>query len=382
MGKIVNIQELENIIKREKEEGKKIVFTNGCFDILHAGHLKCINEAKSAGDILIVGLNSDSSVRKLKGAQRPIMPQDERAQILANLRAVDYVVIFDELEPTSLIKRIAPHILVKGADYKLQEVKGAEFVQEVKLVPLIEGRSTTEIISKIKTQKAVAVIPARMASKRFFGKVLKDIYGKPMIQHVYERAKECKDLDEVYIATEDEEIKEVASAFGAKVFLTKKGYETGTDRIVEILYKIDAEIILNIQADEPLLHPEMLSTLIHGIGDDWVCTLRYKLDESRKWDEDIVKVVCDRNNYALYFSRLPIPHNGACYKHIGIYAYKKGALRFFSSCPKSALEEAERLEQLRFLENGIKIKVLDSPQDTISVDKEEDLEEVKKRMRG
>jgi 3-deoxy-manno-octulosonate cytidylyltransferase (CMP-KDO synthetase) len=381
MEKIVELLELEQIVKREKERGKKIVFTNGCFDIMHAGHIKCLEEAKNEGDILIVGLNSDASVRELKGEGRPIMRQEDRARVLAALQSVDYVIIFEELEPTSLIKRIAPHVLVKGADYREEEVKGAEYAERVKLVHLLEGRSTTQIISSIRRGAAVGIIPARMSSSRFHGKVLAKIAGKPMIQHVYERAKACKDLQQVYIATEDEKIKEVAEHFGAKVFLTKIGYRSGTERIADILEEVDAQIILNIQADEPLLTPQMLSALVEGIGDEQVCTLRYRIESKEQiYDEDVVKVVCDKRGYAIYFSRLPIPYNGVHYKHIGIYAYKRDALKLFPSLPKGELEEAERLEQLRFLENGIKVKVVDSPTDTISVDKEEDLKEVERRM--
>ena len=141
--------EIVRITNRLKSEGKKVVFTNGCFDILHVGHVKYLQEAKSYGDILIVGLNSDSSVRALKGPTRPINPQEDRAYLLAALEAVDYVVMFSEDTPYDLIQAIKPHTLVKGGDYEGKEVVGSEFASELRLVNFVEGKSTTSTIEKI-----------------------------------------------------------------------------------------------------------------------------------------------------------------------------------------------------------------------------------------
>lgn len=142
-------EEIYTLAERLKNEGKKIVFTNGCFDILHVGHVKYLQEAKSYGDVLIVGLNSDSSVRELKGPTRPVNPEGDRAYILAALESVDYVVVFSEETPHELIKNIAPDILVKGGDYEGKSVVGAEFASELRLVQFVEGKSTTATIARI-----------------------------------------------------------------------------------------------------------------------------------------------------------------------------------------------------------------------------------------
>lgn len=150
MGKVKNLKELEKDISRLKSKGKRIVFTNGCFDILHLGHLKILQEAKRKGDVLIVGLNSDSSIRKLKGSKRPILNQKTRAELLANMSQVDYVVLFNEATPYNLIKRIKPDILVKGGDWKKDKIVGKKLVKKVYRVKLCSGHSTTRIINKIK----------------------------------------------------------------------------------------------------------------------------------------------------------------------------------------------------------------------------------------
>ncbi len=141
--------EIAKIVKNLKIRGKKIVFTNGCFDILHIGHVKYLEIAKSFGDILIVGLNSDSSVRKLKGESRPVNPEYDRSYLLASLEAVDFVVAFNEQTPYKLISKIMPDTLVKGGDYKNKEVVGSDLAQEVRLVDFVKGKSTSNIIKKI-----------------------------------------------------------------------------------------------------------------------------------------------------------------------------------------------------------------------------------------
>ncbi len=136
-----------------KKRGKKVVFTNGCFDILHVGHVKYLEEAKSYGDVLILGLNSDESVRRLKGETRPLNTQEDRAYILAALEAVDYVVLFNDDTPYSLIEAIKPHILVKGGDYEGKTVVGQEIADELRLVQFVDGKSTTKIIERIQNDK-------------------------------------------------------------------------------------------------------------------------------------------------------------------------------------------------------------------------------------
>ena len=152
MSKILLLNEFLSI--RKKIKNKKIVFTNGCFDILHSGHVKYLEQAKGLGDILIIGINSDDSVRKLKGDSRPINTLNDRAYVLSGLTIVDYIIAFDELTPLKLISQVLPDILVKGGDYKIDEIVGNDFVEKnggiVKTVPYLDGASTTDIINKIK----------------------------------------------------------------------------------------------------------------------------------------------------------------------------------------------------------------------------------------
>ena len=146
---IKTLGEITALSEELKARGKKIIFTNGCFDILHAGHVRYLETAKSYGDILILGLNSDRSVTELKGEGRPINIQMDRAYILAALEAVDYVVVFDEDTPYNLIKAIKPHVLVKGGDYEGKQVVGQDIADELKLVQFVDGKSTTRTIEKI-----------------------------------------------------------------------------------------------------------------------------------------------------------------------------------------------------------------------------------------
>jgi D-beta-D-heptose 7-phosphate kinase/D-beta-D-heptose 1-phosphate adenosyltransferase len=145
--KILSWNDLKAILDLNRD--KKIVFTNGCFDILHVGHLKYLEKAKELGDILVVAINSDSSVRKIKGEKRPINLEDDRAYLLSGLACVDYVTIFSEETPYKIIDFLKPNILVKGADYKNKEVVGSNLVDEVKLIEFVTGKSTTNIIDKI-----------------------------------------------------------------------------------------------------------------------------------------------------------------------------------------------------------------------------------------
>jgi len=152
--KVKSLLGLKRIVTNLKKKGKKIVFTNGCFDLLHPGHIYYLKEAKKKGSILILGLNSDSSVRKLKGKGRPLIPQKDRAELLANFEFIDYITIFDEDTPERLIKQISPDVLVKGGDYRRKEIVGGKFVEEkggkVLIIPFLKGHSTTKLIKKIK----------------------------------------------------------------------------------------------------------------------------------------------------------------------------------------------------------------------------------------
>ncbi len=153
MNNVTSWEELKTEVDRLHAAGKKIVFTNGCFDILHAGHVRYLKQAREAGDVLVLALNSDASVRMIKGEKRPIVPQQERAEVLSALRSVDYVTFFDEATPLSLIEYLRPDLLVKGADWREEEVAGRDQVVswggKIVLIPLVEGASTTNIIEKI-----------------------------------------------------------------------------------------------------------------------------------------------------------------------------------------------------------------------------------------
>lgn len=150
--KIIDRSRVKEIAKQLKQQGKKIVFTNGCFDILHVGHVRYLSEAKKLGDILVVGLNSDISMLKIKPG-RPIIPERQRAEVLSALYMVDYIILFDEDTPYELIKEIKPDVLVKGADWKKEDIVGSDIVKEVCSIPFVEGISTSEIIKRIKEQK-------------------------------------------------------------------------------------------------------------------------------------------------------------------------------------------------------------------------------------
>ncbi len=238
---------------------------------------------------------------------------------------------------------------------------------------------------------AVGVIPARYASIRLEGKVLADLHGKPMIQHVYERAQEAMCLDALIVAADDERVARVVREFGGRVVMTSKGHATGTDRLTEVVNPLDVRVIVNIQADEPLLHPSMIDDLVRCMQDDpsiEMATLKRRIeDEAELRSPNVVKVVTDRRGFALYFSRSPIPFamTGSnvppvFYKHIGLYAYTKDFLFTYTHLPGSELEGAERLEQLRALEHGCRIKVLETMFSTVSVDTPADLERVKQLL--
>lgn len=152
--KIKHLKELKEILNIEKQNGKRIVFTNGCFDILHVGHIRYLEEAKNYGDILVVAVNSDASVKGLKGDSRPLVPEQDRAEVLASLGCIDYVLIFEEPDPVRIITELLPHILIKGGDYKPDEVLGKDIVEtnngKVIIIPLVENRSTTNLVWQIK----------------------------------------------------------------------------------------------------------------------------------------------------------------------------------------------------------------------------------------
>lgn len=148
--KIVNRTEIVKRVQIARRNGQRIVFTNGCFDLLHAGHIDLLEQAKSCGDILIVALNTDASVRRIKGAQRPIVSENDRARLIAALETVDFVTFFNEETPTEILREIQPDVIVKGSDYRKEEIVGYDFIPEVKVIPLVPEQSTSKIIEKIR----------------------------------------------------------------------------------------------------------------------------------------------------------------------------------------------------------------------------------------
>ena len=151
---LIKQTELDNVIKSLKAKNKTIVTTNGCFDILHVGHVRYLEQAKSYGDILIVALNSDKSVKKIKGENRPINNENDRAEVLSALRSVDYVVLFDETSPIDLLLKIKPDVHTKGADYNIETLPEAKGIIEaggrIEFIPFVQGKSTTAVIEKMK----------------------------------------------------------------------------------------------------------------------------------------------------------------------------------------------------------------------------------------
>lgn len=155
MGKVIKRNDIEQYLSSWRESGKIIVFTNGCFDVLHRGHVEYLIAARKYGDLLVVGVNSDSSVKKLKGDNRPLVGEQDRAFILSQIIPVDAVVLFSEDTPYNMISEVKPDVLVKGGDYSVDEVVGREIVEasggEVIIIPLVTGRSTTNLIKKIRS---------------------------------------------------------------------------------------------------------------------------------------------------------------------------------------------------------------------------------------
>ena len=236
----------------------------------------------------------------------------------------------------------------------------------------------------------VGVIPARFASTRLMGKPLADIGGKPMIQHTYENALKSKLIHRIIVAVDDEKVAKVAKDFGAEVVMTSKDIPTGSDRIASVIKDFDdVKIVVNIQGDEPFIEGGMIDQAIEPLIFDQnvsVSTLAKRIDDLEDFNSpSIPKVVFDYHNFALYFSRSPIPYvrdaktnleritKGEIYKHIGLYVYRKDALLKYTKLKPTDLEQTEKLEQLRMLENGFKIKIVVTEYENLAVDTPEDL---------
>ena len=245
--------------------------------------------------------------------------------------------------------------------------------------------------------KKVIVIPARLDSSRLPKKVLLDLKGKTVIQRVYEQCLKVKNIDGVYIATDSSEIEEVCRSFTNHIILTKSTHQSGTDRIGEAVAGIDCDIVVNVQGDEPFIDPNLIEELVHSFEDDQVsmASAMSKIENIKDLqDPNVVKVVVDSQNNAIYFSRAPIPfprdhqeiihsneefkkHN--FFRHIGIYGYQKDFLAKYIKMDQTNLEKLEKLEQLRVIENGFKIKMIEVASCLIGIDTQEDYEEALKK---
>jgi len=252
--------------------------------------------------------------------------------------------------------------------------------------------------------KIVGIIPARYGATRLPGKVLADIAGQPMIEHVYRRARQAESLDELLVATDEERIAQVVQDFGGQAVMTSSEHKSGSDRIAEVARDLECDVVVNIQGDEPLIKPTAIDALVEPfatIPELRMSTLATRLEDySNHIKSSVVKVVVDKEGFALYFSRAPIPYfrldTSAEWPdnrprqhpqsglwplwHLGLYAYTRATLLWLSSLPQTPLEITEGLEQLRALENGCPIKVIEVEYQGISVDTPEDLELVRRMM--
>lgn len=237
--------------------------------------------------------------------------------------------------------------------------------------------------------ETVCVIPARLESKRFPRKLLQPIDGKPLLQYVYENAKQSKRAERVIVACDHELLKELVESFGGEAILTSPAHTSGTERIAEVAKSLSCQFIVNLQGDEPLMSGEVIDQVVGVLQRDSACVMStacvVKSDPEEFRNPNVVKLTKDRSGMALYFSRSPIPYDrdgktGNFYKHLGIYGYRREFLLQFSSLPTSSLEQHEKLEQLRVLENGYRIKVVETVHDSIGVDTEADFDEVKKLL--
>ena len=233
--------------------------------------------------------------------------------------------------------------------------------------------------------KIVAVIPARYQSSRFPGKPLADICGHPMIWWVYNQVKKVKEFNEVYVATDDKRIKDVCDNNNINVVMTKNNHNSSTERVFEVAQKVEADYYVVINGDEPLINPNVIKKIIPNKKIDEKIYVANIMTEIKKPSEVVdftnIKVVVDKHNYAMYFSRSPIPYpksslNYKYYKHVGILIYNYDALKFFSTTKKGKIEKIEDVNELRFIEHGKKIKMINAKTNSLSVDTQKDLEKV------
>ncbi len=242
---------------------------------------------------------------------------------------------------------------------------------------------------------AIVIIPARLASQRLPNKVLLDVHGKPMIRRVYEQARQATTIDAVYIATDSTEIRDVCARFTDNVIMTRADHPSGTDRLAEAAENLPTAVIINVQGDEPFIDPALIDQLATGLHDSDVpmASAAFRIRTVADFlDSALVKVVLDEQQRALYFSRSPVPFarhldlseletlpdDFRAYGHLGIYAYRKDFLLRYASLPPTYLEQTERLEQLRVLENGYSLRIIEAKQPGLGIDTPEDLARARK----
>lgn len=235
--------------------------------------------------------------------------------------------------------------------------------------------------------KIIAMIPARYSASRFPGKLMKDLGGKPVIVRTYKAAVEAKLFDEVYVVTDSDVIYKTIEEAGGKAIMSLKEHECGSDRIAEAVENLDVDIVVNVQGDEPFIDTTSLSKLIQAFEEDAneeidLASLKVAMtDMEAVQNPNNVKVITDVNNFAIYFSRSVIPYHRdkelevTYFKHKGVYAFRKKALIDFYHTPMTPIEAAEKIECIRYLEVGKKIKMIETSVESIGIDTPEDLEQ-------
>ena len=232
----------------------------------------------------------------------------------------------------------------------------------------------------MKVDAAIAIIPARFNSTRFPGKPVAEISGKTLIEHVYRRVEQASLVTRIVVATDDRRIAEAVQRFGGTAVMTRDDHPSGTDRLAEVAENLDSHaLIVNVQGDEPMIEPSDIDRAITAAraGGVEIVTLMTKMDSATSGDPNRVKVVTDKDGIALYFSRSKIPSGGTCFLHLGLYVYRVDFLRKFAKLERTPLEIAERLEQLRALEHGYRIRVVEVEKESWGIDTPADLERFK-----
>ena len=224
--------------------------------------------------------------------------------------------------------------------------------------------------------KKIALIPARVESKRFYGKLLEKLSGVPIILRTYQSAIETNVFDDVYVVTHNDEIIDLMKSINGKYLKSSSNHESGTDRIAEVAINFKYDIIVNLQGDEPFIDQLSLEELVNGFNDKEVkmaSLMRDFNDKDELNNPNNVKVIVDKDNYSINFSRIPMNSDSNNYKHVGVYAFRKETLIEFSKMGKTVMEKKEKIECLRYIENGGKIKMFKTDFSGISIDTPEDL---------